>query len=291
MIPHMRIAIVIPAYNVAPYIAKAIGSVLAQTRGDWRLCVIDDGSTDATAEIAARFADPRIQLIRQENAGVSAARNRGMAALDADAFLFLDADDWLAPHALADLARALQQAPGAVAASGAHARVGAGHLTRVRRPPAGDVLAAFLVRNRFANGGHVLVRPLHRFRTDLRYGEDWDYWVRLALRGRFATTGNDSPLCFVRERAGSAYRRMATDKAATAPCLDAIFANPEVRARFPAADLADLRRRAEAEQDWVTGREFMRHGQIAQGRPLLRRSVAAAPGPRRTDLLALSCIT
>ena len=76
----MRIAVIVPAFNVAPYLCDTIRSVLEQTHADWSLTVVDDGSTDATAALAAGFHDPRIGLIRQPNAGVSAARNRGIAA-------------------------------------------------------------------------------------------------------------------------------------------------------------------------------------------------------------------
>ncbi|HYZ23506.1 MAG TPA: glycosyltransferase family A protein, partial [Rhodopila sp.] len=94
----MHVAVVTPAFNVAPYIADAIASVIAQTHRDWSLVVVDDGSTDPTAEVATSFRDPRIHILRQPNSGVSAARNRGIAeAGRSDAFLFLDADDWLAP--------------------------------------------------------------------------------------------------------------------------------------------------------------------------------------------------
>jgi glycosyl transferase family 2 len=77
----VHIGVVVPAYNAAAWIGDAIASVLAQTHHDWSLVVIDDGSTDGTSSMAARFRDARIRLIRQENAGVSAARNRGIAEL------------------------------------------------------------------------------------------------------------------------------------------------------------------------------------------------------------------
>ncbi len=157
-------------------------SALAQTHADWRMAVVDDGSTDATASIAGDFDDPRIRVLRQRNAGASAARNRGLAELDADAFLFLDADDWLAPSALADLVRTLATAPDAAAANGAACFVDSAGGPGTRRrlhPVRGDVLAGLLVRNRFANGGHLLIRnaalrAAGRFRTDLTYGEDWE---------------------------------------------------------------------------------------------------------------------
>ena len=115
----MRIAIIIPAFNVAPFLRQTVNSVIDQTHLDWELVVVEDGSTDATASVAASFGDARIRLIRQDNAGVSAARNRGLRhAGSPDALLFLDGDDWLAPDALIVLSDTLEAAPWAVAACG-----------------------------------------------------------------------------------------------------------------------------------------------------------------------------
>jgi glycosyltransferase involved in cell wall biosynthesis len=292
----LRIAVITPAFNAAPFIADAIRSVLAQTHRDLRLVVVDDGSTDATAAVVTGFADPRLALIWQCNAGVAAARNRGMAAVDGDALLFLDADDWLAPAALATLAATLGGAPEAVAAVGPYARVDAnGHPTqrRPRRPcPApNDLLARLVVQNQFANGGHVLIRRTAArcagtFLPGVVYGEDWEYFVRLALLGPFASVPAPTPLLFVRSRAEGAYRRFAADPDAFAPCMAAIFDNPDLAEQFGTARLEALRRRAEGENAWIVGREMIRQGRAGKGRYWLARSVAAAPSARRVALLA-----
>jgi glycosyltransferase involved in cell wall biosynthesis len=257
------------------------------------MTIVDDGSTDQTAALAAGFDDPRIRLIRQRNAGVSAARNRGLWATNAETVLFLDADDWLDPNALTILAAALRSNRGAVAAVGPYQLVPAGRpqrVSRVSRPRSGDLLAALLVRNLFANGGHLLI---HRhvleaaglFDPGLSYGEDWEYWTRLARLGTFAAADVREPLLFVRERPDSAYRAMAARPEPFVPCMNAIFNAPELTVRFGAATLARLRRRAEAENHWVIGRELIRHGKVAEGRQFLRRSLVAAPGVKRLALM------
>jgi hypothetical protein len=206
------------------------------------------------------------------------------------AILFLDADDWLAPEALSRLAAALDASPRAVAASGAYAFV---DTAVVRAPPSGEILRRLLVRNLFANGGHLLVRAeaigaAGGFLPGVDYGEDWEFWIRIALQGPFAAGSGRSPVLFVRQHADGAYRRFATDPAAFAPCMNAIFGNPALLAHFGAARLAAIRRCTEAENDWIIGRELIRHGREAEGRARLRRSVRACPSVRRAAILGFA---
>jgi hypothetical protein len=130
-----------------------------------------------------------------------------------------------------------------------------------------------LVGNLFANGGHLLlrradVRATGGFRPGLAYGEDWEFWTRLALRGRFAATPG-RPVLFVRRHPESAYQRLAAAPHAFVPCTEAIFANPDLPARFGPRRLAAIRRRTEAENQWI-----------------MRCSVRAHATPRRLALLA-----
>jgi len=283
----MRIGIVMPAFNVAAYIGQAIRSVVAQTHRDWVMTVVDDGSSDATGAIAASFDDHRLRVIHQPNAGVSAARNRGLAATWAEAIVFLDGDDWLSPDALTILVAALNTNPEAIAAAGPYTRA-----NRIHQPASGDLLKRLLVRNLFANGGHLLIRrdavdAAGLFHTGLRFGEDWEYWVRLACLGPFAAARSNRPLLFVRERHGGAYRGMAARRESFAPCMAAIFVAPALQALLGSATVARLRRRAEAENDWIVGRELIRHGQPHDGMRFLLRSVRAAPSLKRLALLCL----
>lgn len=94
-----RFSVVIPAYNAAATLAQAIDSVRAQTWPAHEIIVVDDGSTDATADVAAGYG-AAVTLIRQPNRGVSVARNAGAAAATGDWLAFLDADDTYAPDRL-----------------------------------------------------------------------------------------------------------------------------------------------------------------------------------------------
>ena len=95
------VSIITPCYNVAPFIAETIRSVIAQTYSNWELILIDDGSKDNIAEVVQPFLeDKRIQFHVQKNQGVGVARNNGIALAKSDFIAFLDSDDMLVPEAL-----------------------------------------------------------------------------------------------------------------------------------------------------------------------------------------------
>lgn len=105
------ISVVIPLYNKAPYIERALRSVVAQKFNEFEILVIDDGSTDDGAEVVKKFHDHRINLISQSNSGVSAARNRGIIESRSDYIAFLDADDEWKPEYLDTIWRLKHEYP------------------------------------------------------------------------------------------------------------------------------------------------------------------------------------
>ena len=111
----MKFSVIIPLYNKASYVAKAIGSVLDQTYDDFELIVVDDGSKDDSAEIASRAIEgyEKCHLLKQKNAGVSMARNKGVGMSHGEYLCFLDADDWWESMFLEEMEKLIDEFPGA----------------------------------------------------------------------------------------------------------------------------------------------------------------------------------
>lgn len=101
----MKISVILPCYNAAHYLGECLDSLLAQTMGDFEALLVDDGSTDDTLSIARKYAarDARIQVLHQDNAGVSAARNRALGQAKGEWATFVDGDDILPPDAFETL--------------------------------------------------------------------------------------------------------------------------------------------------------------------------------------------
>lgn len=101
------VSVIVPIYNVLPYLPKCVESLLAQTYERFELILVDDGSTDGSGEYCDRYAtDQRVQVIHQANAGLSAARNAGLKVAQGEYIAFIDGDDYVHPQMLEVLARA-----------------------------------------------------------------------------------------------------------------------------------------------------------------------------------------
>ena len=109
----MKFSVIIPLYNKAPYVTKAIGSVLAQTFADFELIIVDDGSKDNSFSLALKAIEgsSNCHIYKQENAGVSVARNNGVALSQGEYLCFLDADDWWAPTFLEEMSNLIAEFP------------------------------------------------------------------------------------------------------------------------------------------------------------------------------------
>ncbi|WP_443750142.1 glycosyltransferase family 2 protein [Asticcacaulis solisilvae] len=156
------VSVIIPAYNAEAFVAATLKSAQAQTLRDIEILVVDDGSTDTTADIVRAFAeaDNRIRLITKPNGGVGSARNRGLAEAGADFVAFLDADDLWHPEKLETQLDALKQS-GDAAAFSLHVgidRDGRFLAPSTRWPFETFPLPAHMVLRPVGNGSSVMVR-------------------------------------------------------------------------------------------------------------------------------------
>src|SRR5919199_728512 len=123
-----RVSVVVPIYNVEPYLRSCLDSLAAQTYTDLEVVMVNDGSTDRSAEIADAFSarDPRFRLLEQPNRGLSAARNTGIDAASGEFLAFVDSDDIVAPAAYELLVGALDASGSDLATGNVHRLTGAG---------------------------------------------------------------------------------------------------------------------------------------------------------------------
>ncbi len=229
------ISVVIPAFNNAAFIEQALQSVFDQNVGNTEIIVVDDGSTDNTAEVLARFSD-RIQVIRQSNSGSAVARNVGLCESTGDYVAFLDADDWFLPGKFVHQSEILDANPdlGAVH-SGWNITDENGAVTKVIEPwidaPELD-LNTWLV-HKPAKLGSMLFRRnwLERvggFDPELLQSQDVDLLLRLSLAGCTFQWQKASTLCY-RQHSFSTIRRNGLDQVKYATIvLDKFYRNPLV---------------------------------------------------------------
>ena len=111
----MRFSVVIPLYNKASYLCKSIESVISQAYNDFECIIVDDGSTDSSAEIADGYSAKyqNVRVVHQQNSGVAIARNKGVKESLGDYICFLDADDWWDPNFLLSVNETITKIPDA----------------------------------------------------------------------------------------------------------------------------------------------------------------------------------
>ncbi|MGI8927593.1 MAG: glycosyltransferase family 2 protein [Tepidiformaceae bacterium] len=176
----VSISVVIPAYNAAAYLGEAIESALAQPWPALEVIVVDDGSTDGTAAIAAAFGSP-VRSVRIEHGGAGAARNAGVAAARGELLAFLDADDLWPAVRLAPMVTALEADPALALVFG--------HAVQFRREAAGDVNGA--PQPGYAAGGMLVRREAFArvgpFSRTWALGEFIDWYARARDAGLQST--------------------------------------------------------------------------------------------------------
>jgi glycosyltransferase involved in cell wall biosynthesis len=272
----MRVSVIIPTYNSAALVVEAVESALAQTDAPLEVIVVDDGSTDDTAERLRPYLS-RIIYVRQKNARVAAARNTGLDHATGEVIAFLDADDAWHPAKLRRQLAVLSQRP-EIGLLATRLTAWPGQFTPASELAAGRVddipLSAMLLSNRLATSSIIVRRSVldraGRFDTELFGPEDYDLWLRVARLSQVAML--DEPLTGYRDCAGSLSKQAETMHRG----LMRIHAKLDAAAAWPSGW---HRRKSRAHVDYSTGYMYLAAGCPTQAAAFLLRSLAGYPWP------------
>jgi glycosyltransferase involved in cell wall biosynthesis len=200
------ISVLVPAYNAAPFLREAIASILGQTERAFEIVLIDDGSTDATAEIARELcaADSRIRYFSHENRGIVATLNRGLELCRGEFIARMDADDVSRGDRLEKQLELLRKHPEVVICGSDALRFGQAK-GRIRKPRSDRACRAWLLLDPpFVHPGVMFRRSVVdaglRYRPAVEFAEDYDFWCQVAALG--AMRNIPQPLLFYRFHAG-----------------------------------------------------------------------------------------
>ena len=269
------VSVVIPAYNAASFIDASVGSVLAQSFRDLEIVVVDDGSTDATADRVRAFGQ-RVRLVRQTNRGVSAARNAGVSLAQGRYVAFLDADDAWQPAKIDRQIEALRR-HGDCGACYTAIQIADAQMRPFAEQRSADGIvsrAALLVRGNVVTGSASAVLcekdaivAAGGFDEQLSLCADWDAWVRLAERTRFAYV--DEPLVV--------YRRTGASMSCNPKVLerDTLLLLRKAFSTCPGS--RSLRARAYGRQYRVLAGSYLRSGHRAAALRCLARAAGSDP--------------
>lgn len=192
-----RATVVVPCFNSLRWLPQTLESILAQSCPDFEVVLVDDGGSDDLAGWAERLGDPRVRVVRQENAGVSAARNRGVAEASGELVAFCDSDDLWEPDTLEVLVRRFDEDPAVGLVYGWYDVIDAEGEPTGRRSAydwEGDIWERLVTANAIPMSAALVPRRVFlelggfrvnrdRFPIDV---EDWELWLRLADSYRVA---------------------------------------------------------------------------------------------------------
>lgn len=281
-IPELLISVVVPAYNYAKVLPRALDSVLSQWADDLELIVVNDGSRDDTPQVLADYAAryPQLQVIDQPNAGPAAARNNGIARARGRYVLLLDADDALTAEAIATLRQVLAANPEAGVVLGAQLSVYPDGKERLRLPTpvprasALELARRYLLQKRISISHCctlfarelLLRRP---YPQGLRNGEDIPVFAFLLVHAQVVVT--DVPLARIYKHADSLRHSRENEEEYAMGMVREVFAGlPEecqaLRARYTAQRYLSLFRAALLAGDRPAARRF--YGQALRLSPL-----------------------
>ncbi len=255
------LAVIMPVYNHAAYIAEAIESVLAQSFGGWALWIIDDGSTDGSGEIAETYAarDGRVHVLHQGNAGPAAARNYGIRSSRSDWLAFIDSDDVYYPTALAHFADFIAANPGADFIYGYRHRLGAdGTVTELpgeyqdRPTGAVELFARMYLSHLCVCYRRGLWAKVGGYDERLRSVEDYDLYLRMSVQTQFVPLGKATGLR--RRHGANISRQTGRSRSLQAAVLERFVENHGRKGLIP----SDLVARRMGGIYWAAGRQYFK---------------------------------
>ena len=288
---NLPISVVLPTWNRAHLVPKAIDSVLAQTWREFELIVVDDGSTDGTPARLAQYGDA-IRVVRQENGGVATARNAGIAAARHDWVAFLDDDDEWEREMLAVHVEGVRAVPDSVvhatntcviSPTGERTNLfrmrgmaPTGHAARLARPLVWALRGCFFIQGVMARRDALLAEG--RFAPSMHY-EDLDVLARLALLGPWGV--DDRELVQLHRRPDGGYA--LSSETASVPvkghaCMVAVLERALRDARADPEERKAVRRML-SRQRFSLGQAYLDAGESRRARGCFVRSMADAPGP------------
>lgn len=272
-----EVSVVIPAYNASATLAETLASLSTQTFDDFDAIVVDDGSSDHTASLAAGTGDARISVLSIPNGGVSRARNHGISQTRGALIAFLDADDLWEPQKLERQVAALADAPDA-----GFCVTGAFRIDRssevfatmpLSRPH--DICRTLLL-NAMAVGyiSSALVRrsvldTVGGFDPRFSYCADWDLWLRLSTATQFKIV--EQPLMRYRSYTGNMSSDAGLLERDTFAVLDAFFATPA------SAPYSDLRAQVYGTRWMVCAGSYLHQYRLSAAMRCTARGLAAYP--------------
>jgi glycosyltransferase involved in cell wall biosynthesis len=287
-----KVSVIIPTFNRRELVSKAVESVLAQTLAVEEIIVVDDGSSDGTAEALEEKYGQRVTVIRQANAGVSTARNRGLAQARGEFLAFLDSDDTWMPTKTEKQVRLLESDP----------RLGMVVCDIVRKDERGEVLFVTRRRDAIPEDGHALKWVLRLpslgppsvmlrrevyeqvggFDPSLRTAEDVDFFLRVARRWPVGVVDESLTEAVAR---GDGLSELAQTYDDYLLVHDRFVA--QCRGEVPARDL-DM---ATAHVSLRIARGLVMQGRWREAAGLCRRALRAAPAPgTAADILRIGAL-
>ena len=211
--PDPLVSVILPVYNVAPFVREAVESVLSQSWRDLELLVIDDGSVDATADQVGQVSDRRVVMVRQDHRGLAAARNAGLNLARGRLIAFMDGDDVWLPGKLEQDVAFLEAHPEAdlIFSAMRMVDVNGRDLGRSVRRWSGVVSVRDLLIEDMIGNPTVLVRceacrEAGLFDIELPACSDYDYWLRVALLRPASLHGSPRVSALYRRRPGQLTR-------------------------------------------------------------------------------------